>query len=401
MSEMEKSVPMSGSKSVLIVGGGIGGMALANGIQDCMQTSIFETRSDEKLQVGGCYVLWYAGVTAIQGLGMAEPLREIGNPVHHFEMCGSRGQVFYTVDVGSRGRELGAVPVAVRRTDLVAMLRRGLKPGVLQTTSAVRDLAETSGGVEATLTNGTVIEGDVGVGADGLSSTVRAGLHGLAPPRHPGYAHWFGIANDVDAPDHVFRIFHGDSSRFAFFRLDDGQVCWWCVRGVPESQRSDDSDFDRFGTRRSLLNLTARWHPIAHQLINKTPSGTIQRRDTLDRPPLRKWGRGRITLLGDAAHAMTFDLGQGAGTALTDARVLAAKLKQPGPINKKLREYETERSRTVTPLVRASKTIGDSAAWRGPGKLANEWFLRIVGPRVAPALLERDYFGSQVQASTE
>lgn len=375
-------------RRVLIVGAGPGGTALALALRGtAYRPLVFESRSLRGTRYGGCYVLWYAGVKSLARLGLAEPAHAVGNPVRWLEMCDHRGRVFYSRDVGRRGESLSGIPLAIRRADLLSVLYDALDEDTLRLDAPLREVRSDRAGVTAVFTDGSEERGDALVGADGLNSTVRAGLQGFRPPRYPGYGHWSGIAEGVDAaPNGVFRIMHGHGSRFAFFRLDDERVCWWCVRNAPA-----DGSGDLLGRRDALVALMHDWDPITRRLLEATPAETITRRDTMDRRLPKTWGRDRITLLGDAAHAMTFDLGQGAGTALTDAVTLAERLGRSGGLLAALRSYERERRSVVGPIVFASGQVGAAAGWRGAlGHRANAMVLRTIGSRITPALLERD-----------
>lgn len=377
-----------GNRKILIIGGGIGGSAAALALRRVgLEAGLYEARSRQGTQYGGCYVLWYAGVMSLARLGLAENAYGLGHRLARFEMCDAHGRVLNSVDMETRGKSLGAVPIAIRRADLLNMLYDALGPDGLVLNSTFRDMSEDSRGVTATFTDGRAERGAVLVGADGIDSRVRAHLHGLEPARYPGYAHWSGIAEtDAGAPAQVFRILHGKGARFAFFHLGGGRVCWWCVRNAPEGPAGDE-----VGSYQALTAFFRDWEPTAPALLAATPPDSIHRRDTLDRPWMRTWGRGRVTLLGDAAHAMTFNLGQGAGTSLTDAVTLADQLAGSSGAISALRAYERARRSVTLPLMVASRRVGESAAWGGPfGPALNTVALRRVGPRVTARLLELD-----------
>ncbi|WP_116949768.1 FAD-dependent monooxygenase [Jiangella endophytica] len=376
-------------RRALVIGAGIGGAAAGIALRRAgFETVVFERApSLGAAQVGGCYVLWYAGVLSLGQLGLGDAAAKIGHPVERFEMCDARGRVLNGLDVGKRGQALGAMPIAVRRTELIAALHDELGAGSLRLGSTLTRVEQDGRGVTAVFADGSTERGDLMVGADGLKSVVRSGLHPKAAPRHPGYAHWFGIADgDGGAPDGVFRILHGKGARFAFFHLGGGKVCWWFVRNAAQGQ-----DGDVLGDPAAITRFVNGWHPTAAALVEATPAGGIRRRDTYDQAPRRRWGADRVTMLGDAAHAMTFNLGQGAGASLTDAVVLGRQLGAGGGLLASLRGYERIRRARTLLLVWASRQVGDSAAWDSRiGAAANATILRTVGALVTPSLLELD-----------
>ncbi len=377
-----------GNRRILIIGAGIGGSAAALALRRAgLEAELYEARSRKGTQYGGCYVLWYAGVLSLARLGLAEKAYACGHQLARLEMCDTRGRVFNSVDMETRGRSLGAVPIAIRRADLLNILYDELGPDGLALNSTFRGMSEDSRGVTATFTDGRTERGAILVGADGLDSRVRAHLHGLEPARYPGYAHWSGIAEtDAGAPARLFRILHGNGARFAFFHLGGGRVCWWCVRNAPEGEAGDP-----LGSYQALTAFFRDWEPTAGALLAATPPDAIHRRNTLDRRWMRSWGRGRVTLLGDAAHAMTFNLGQGAGTSLTDAVTLADHLAGSIGAISAIRAYERARRSVTLPLMVASRRVGESASWGGLlGPALNAAVLRRIGPKVTGPLLELD-----------
>ena len=379
---------MAGDQRILIIGGGIGGTAATIALRNAgLEAVVYEARTRRGTQYGGCYVLWYAGALSLARLGVAERAYARGHQLERLEMCDAHGQVLNHLDMGKRGRTLGAMPVAIRRADLLNLLYEELGPDDFHLNSTFRGMSQDDRGVTATFTDGRSERGAILVGADGLQSRVRAHLHGLEAARHPGYAHWSGIAeSDAGAPPGVFRIMHGKSARFAFFHLGDGRVCWWCVRNAPEGP-----DGDALGGYEALTTFFHDWEPTVPALLAATPPTAIHRRDTFDRPPLRHWGQDRVTLLGDAAHAMTFDLGQGAGTSLTDGVTLGDCLSRNGVTISSLRAFEQARRSVTLPLVKASRQIGAATAWGGPlGPRVNATILRTIAAKITPRLLERD-----------
>ncbi len=106
-----------------------------------------------------------------------------------------------------------------------------------------------------------------------------------------------------------------------------------------------------------------RWHEPIEALIKTTEESAILHNDIYDQKPLHHWGEGRITLLGDAAHPMTPNIGQGACQAIEDAIVLAACLRKASDMEAALRAYEEERIKRTAAIVKRSWTIGRVAQW--------------------------------------
>ena len=193
--------------------------------------------------------------------------------------------------------------------------------------------AEGADGVTVQLASGGEERGDLLVGADGINSTVRSlKLHPWTKPRYAGYALWFGITRGW--PSRSFCELDGPGTRFISFPVGDGESTGRRSRTRPRAPSP------RPAGRRSLATSsccsTAMPAGSTHRGADQaTDMSAIYRREIVDRDPIKKWGSGRVTLLGDAAHAMTPNLGQGACQAIEDGvaltRCLAADATRSPP----------------------------------------------------------------------
>ena len=138
--------------------------------------------------------------------------------------------------------------------------------------------------------------------------------------------------------------------------IDGGRAYWYAAVNAPPG----GTDTSRAGLRA----LFAGWHAPVHTLLEATPEEAILRGDVFDRPPSSAWGRGRVTLLGDAAHPMTPNLGQGACQAIEDAVVLARCLAERCD-EVALRRYEDRRRRRANQVVISARRLGTIAQWDG------------------------------------
>lgn len=209
------------------------------------------------------------------------------------------------------------------------------------------------------LEDGRTHEADLLVGADGIWSKVRRHLIGETAASYSGYTCYTGIS-DFTPPDLEivgYRVFLGNGQYFVSSDVGGGKQQWYGFH--KEAAGGSDPE----GSRKArLLDIFGHWTDQVVDLIKATPEEDVLRRDIYDRPPIFSWHKGRVVLLGDSAHAMQPNLGQGGCMAIEDAFQLAADLAisleraegVPAAIDMDgvLREYESQR------MMRASTIHG-------------------------------------------
>ncbi|HEX5690169.1 MAG TPA: FAD-dependent monooxygenase, partial [Roseiflexaceae bacterium] len=179
-------------------------------------------------------------------------------------------------------------------------------------------------------------------------------------PRYAGYTAWRGVAPFDQArltPGETF----GRGVRFGMAPIANGRAYWYATQNTSEGGRDQPG-----GRKRALLELFRGAHAPIEDVIAATDETAILRNDIYDREPLEHWSDGRVTLLGDAAHPMTPNLGQGACQALEDAVVLADALQQIGDVGAALRQYEARRIGRTSMLVRQARQVGAVGQWQNP-----------------------------------
>jgi 2-polyprenyl-6-methoxyphenol hydroxylase-like FAD-dependent oxidoreductase len=377
------------ARRVLIAGGGIGGLAAALALQRRgFETVVFE-RAQELRDGGAGLHIWSNGVLALHYLGLAEQVLQVApvQQVAHFSTW--RGETLGAWPVGDFVERYGAPTIAVERSVLHGVLRDALQGPVLRTGAHVVGVEQDQDSVTVRFKDGSTETGDLLIGADGIHGAVRDALFGPPRNRYSGYIAWRGRARMEEHPQippGTFNAMFGPGTRFTYYDVAPGMVHWMSVANGPAGGR------DRPGVRDLLLDRHRGWASPVADILRATAEEGIIRGDVLGRKPERAWGRGRVTLLGDAAHPITFNIGQGACQALEDALVLAEYLQEgQGDPVAALRRYEDERRARTAPLQRIAWTIGKMGAVQNPLLIrAREAFMRKNWNTRAFAAAEKD-----------
>ena len=330
-------------RPIVVVGGGVGGLATAIGLRRRgIDVDVLERRRGlDRLEIGGGMLLWPNAMAALDRLGIGAPVAAAGSRIERFDIRTPAGSLLASPPLAPAERAHGAPAIALTRRALLGVLASALPPERLHFGAEVTGLRESGAGVTVELGSGGTRDAEAIIGADGKDSAVR-NLHGLAGPGYPsyaGYVLWRGIAATAAVPPRVFTILLGCGIEAYFFGLDEGRAYWAVARFGPALGAALASGE---ALRNEVLGLVGDWSQLP-DLVRQTAGGDMTRSDILGGQPLAEWGRGRVTLLGDAAHPMTTTLGQGACQAIEDAVVLADAVATAEDVVAGLRGYERRR----------------------------------------------------------
>lgn len=349
----------------IIIGGGIGGLTAAIALRRAgIDPEVYE-RAPGPREIGAGISLWANALAALKHVGALGPVLARGEVMRRAEIRTHRGRVLKSSDAS--GLDTGAgVPaiLMIHRAELLGALLDQLPPGVVRFGHECRSVGQDQFGVRTLLRNSrgdTHIQADLLIGADGIHSAVRAGLFGPQRPRYSGYTCWRGVAavpESLVPPGYLAEVW-GRGQRFGITRIGQGRVYWWASVNAPEGGTDTDA-------RAELARTFGNWATPVPAIIDATLADAIIRNDIVDRPPSRIWGVGRVTLLGDAAHPTTPNLGMGGCMAIEDGAVLAEHLQRPGPTGAALRAYERARYDRTAMITRTSCRFGASGQWTSP-----------------------------------
>jgi 2-polyprenyl-6-methoxyphenol hydroxylase-like FAD-dependent oxidoreductase len=372
----------------IIVGGGIGGLSAAIALRRVgIDATVFERMGE--LRVGSGLTIWTNAMKALYRLGVGEAVQASGTPLERFETRTSRGKLLASVPVGQMGRKLGQESAGVQRAELQAILLRALDELVVRRGETCVGYEQDDAGVTAHFADGQQERGDLLIGADGINSTIRAQCLGMAQPRYAGYVGW-GSDAKLEVPQYppgTFVVSHGPGSAFGIIPAGPGTVAWFGTLRTTAGAGGHDAPGER---KRRLLERFRDWHEPIQAILEATDAARIIRMDIHDREPVERWGEGRVTVLGDAAHPLIPTLGQGACLAIEDAVVLARCLSLGGDVSAALRLYEKQRIARSASVQRQAWQLGyvfhRESRW---GCALRDAFLRLQPTRPALKALER------------
>lgn len=354
----------------LIIGAGVGGLATAVALRRAgVEAAIFERgRTLEQIQVGGGFYLQHNAIAALRQLDLADQVCAAGKRIAHNEFRTWRGRNLGYWPAAELEREAGAPAIGINRMDLHPVLAGAVDATIIHLGRECTGFRQDAEGVTARFADGGEERGDLLIAADGINSAIRTQLHGKSAPRYAGYTLWQGIVDLAPpvVPDDTFRELWGRGERFTFYPVRQG-LYWAAIHNAREGGTTAAGE-----KRAALLARFRHWETPTATILEHAAEETISRLDVRDRAPLKHWGEGRVTLLGDAAHAMTFNLGQGACQSIEDAVALGKCLAPRGDrdVAAALRAYEARRIGRTTSMVNLARQMGRIGQMENPALCA-------------------------------
>ena len=316
---------MSSSCKIAIVGGGLAGLAAAHALQTFgMKAEVFET-APALGEIGAAVNVSPQAVKALQAIGVGDQVGAVGNTspgIYTRNM--QTGEFLELNDRHKAAARYGAPYYTFHRADLLDALASGLDHGAIHLDHRLTGIAERSDRILLAFANGTEVEAEIVIGADGVRSVIRQALYGDDNPTYTGQMVWRALLNGGDVPAEVLEptghiqwvgpgchllAYYIRGRKLVNIVTQEDTDKWveegWSTRGDPDEMRlSFPNPEPRLEKLLSLVTACSKW-------------------GLFTRPLTQNWGRGRIQLIGDAAHAMLPNAGQGACQAFEDAYILA------------------------------------------------------------------------------
>lgn len=355
--EQGDGVTPSGEAEVVIIGAGIAGLTAAIALGRAGFDVLVVERAAALTQAGTALSLWPNALAALEHIGLRGAVTDIGIPEPAGVVLDSTGKVLITVNQELLSQDLGSQTLIVRRSELQHALLEAASHLPIRLHTAAVNVELGTNSVTVALADGSSLEASVVLACDGIRSIGRS-LVDNPPLTYRGRTSWRALLDTGSTLAPAATLTVGGGNQFIAGPLPDGAVYWAADVGLPEGANAVMTDRLAF-----LADTFASWHDPIPQLIEASDNEQLVIADFYDSIP-RTLVRGRLALLGDAAHPMTPDLGQGACQGIEDAVVLASCMRRVNDPLAALATYQALRLPRVRSVVRASRRLGQLATAR-------------------------------------
>lgn len=377
-------------KKGIIIGAGIGGLTTALALmKKGIDVTIYE-QSKEIKEVGAG--IWVApnGMKVFDDLGVSQDILNAGKTLEKIKVVDLNGKPISTIDGNKIKAKHKFATVAIHRATLQRILASYLPEYKIILNKKFNSYQQTDRSISAKFEDGTIAEADFLINADGIKSTARLQIQSNLNLRYSGQTCWRFVA-EFDIPEaecgNMYEIWSNKKGlRIGYSKINDKQIYVYITNfekaGGKDNPQTIIDD---------LINLCAGFPAVIKQMILSTKGNDILRNDLFDFKPLKKWTDGKLALIGDAAHATTPNLGQGACQAIEDAYVIAQQLSLNKDIEMGLKCFEEKRIKKATYITNTSWQFGQLTNTSGLLKSVLMGVLRMMPNSINDKQLDKIY----------
>ena len=362
-----------------IIGAGIGGLTTAIALkQKGFKVRVFEQAKTIK-PVGAGIILANNAMQVYNKLGLKTAIELQGHPISAMHITKSNLKSISKVDLTYFEKKHNVKNIAIHRGILQELLIRELADSDLYLDHHLDSIDQNKSGYTLRFKNGNEIASTKLIGADGIHSIVRQELFPEATIRNANQICWRGLTN-FKLPEKYSNGLHeawGKADRFGFVKIADDTVYWYALKSITDAMDTN--------TSKAISTYFKSYHPVINSILDATKTENIHTAKITDLKPTSTWHiNNAACLIGDAAHAMTPNMGQGACQAIEDAYILAECLKKYGT-NSSFETFQNIRLPKAHQVVKASWTLGKIAHVSNPILIA----LRNIAMQCMPSSLNR------------
>lgn len=333
---------------ITIIGGGIGGLTTALALkQNGQEVTIYESAPEIK-PVGAGIIMANNAMQVFDSLGVRKKIENAGRKISNIKITDERLNVLSASDLTAFENKYGVYNVAIHRADLQKILAEEIGYENIRLSKRLLKIEKESD-FKLSFDDNSSVNAEVVIGADGIRSVVRNQLFGIGTLRDSKQKCWRGVCefNQTSQYNHETFEAWGKGKRFGFVKISDKKVYWFAV--INSTMKKDTTE---------ITELFKEFHPDIVKIISETPKENIIFSDIIDLQPISKWQNGNVCLIGDAAHATTPNMGQGACQAVEDAYVMGKLFAKGKSVEEIFTQYEKLRIEKAHFIVNTSWTIG-------------------------------------------
>ncbi len=334
---------------IVIIGGGIGGLTTALALQKSnLDVTIYESAPEIK-PVGAGIIMANNAMQVFDKLGIRQKIEQAGHKISTIKITDPQLKTLSGIQLNKFERKYGVHNIAIHRGDLQMILAGEIGFENIKLSKRLSKIEQGNCGYQLTFEDGTIVNAEAVIGADGIKSVVRHQILNIGKLRSTQQKCWRGVSEFDWATKYSHQAYEawGKGRRFGFVRINDQKVYWYAVVNENLVKNPDN-----------LKELFAEFSPEVPRMISETPKEKIFLSDIIDLEPIFQWQKDRVCLIGDAAHATTPNMGQGACQAIEDAYLLGKLFSEGKSVNEVFTQYEKIRMEKAHYIVNTSSTIG-------------------------------------------
>lgn len=362
---------------IIIIGAGIGGLTTGLALKRAGYTVEIYEKTSEIRPAGAGISIWSNGVKVLNSLGLGDEIAKIGGEMDRMEYRSHTDKLYNQINLNPVTETVGQRPYPVSRTELQSLLLNAFNNNnqTVKLNAQCISVEQDAQGVTAYFANGYQTRGDLLIAADGIHSQLRDYVVGhRVELRYAGYVNWNGLIkiNPNLGDKNTWVIYVGEGKRASMMPIGNNRFYYFL--GCPMERGTIVEPEHR---QRELKAIFAQWPSPVQYLIETLNSQELNRLDIHDLDPLKTIVKGRVALLGDAAHASTPTLGQGGCQAMEDAEILSRFLLTTNlGVEYALKRYEAERKERTSNLVIKARKRADIIYGKDP-YLTQQWYQQL------------------------
>lgn len=338
---------------ITIIGAGIGGLSTALALEKKGFTIEIYEQANELKSVGAGIILGNNAMQVYKHLGIATALKQFGHELTNLSITDSHFNILSRTNLSYYSTKYKVPTLAIHRGQLQTTLLNSLQNTTIHLGHKVVSISKNDSNYSITFENGITIQRPLIIGADGIHSSIRKYIFPKSCIRSTHQICYRGIAHYSVPKMYKQQLYEawGTNARFGFVPIDKNSVYWYAIK-------KSDTDFNVSFTFKDF-------HPIVPTLIANTNLDYIHKSEMTDLAPLKYWYKDSICLIGDAAHATTPNMGQGACQAIEDAYNLAECFNL-NDISNSFKKFQKTRIKKISKVVRTSRILGQIAHIKYP-----------------------------------